>query len=102
MLRVFASEEIGAAANRWKGDNRSAWVNPDYDRLWDAYNKTLDRSEQVRQIVQMQALVSENVPGIPVWSNPAVEAFVANLRGPGPDQSPETLDAWNVQEWELR
>jgi peptide/nickel transport system substrate-binding protein len=101
LLRIFASDEIGTASNRWKGDNRAAFVNPDYDRLWSAYGKTLERSEQVRQIVQMQMLISENVPGIPVYRNPGVDAYVTNLRGPTP-RSPETNQVWNIHEWELR
>ena len=38
----FLSSEIGTAANRWRGRNRTGWVSAEYDRVGEAWNGELD------------------------------------------------------------
>jgi ABC-type transport system substrate-binding protein len=101
LLRLFIAEEVGTPSNRWAGDNRAGWTHPDYERLWTAYNRELDRPAQERIIIQMQKLVSEQLPGVPLWSNPYADAYVSSLVGPTP-RSSGVLQTWNIHEWTLR
>lgn len=96
----LTSEQVGTAANRWRGSNRGGWSSPEYDRLWDAFNTTLDRSEQVRHFVQMMKLRSEQLPSIPLHYSLNVSAHLSVLRGPDPGV-PETTSHWNIHDWEL-
>lgn len=110
--QTWTSGQIATAANRWTGENRAGWSNPEYDRLWEAFTTTLDRSERTRQFMQMQKLVSEHLPTFITYFAVQVNTQVAGLRGPEPGTTgtgttsgtftPGTLAHWNVHEWELR
>ncbi len=97
----FLSSQIGTPANRWRGNNRGGWVNPDVDRLWEEFNRTLDRAERNRQMVEIARIVSEQLPIYTFYPNIRVRAYSSALRGPEIG-SPTTLPQWNIYEWELR
>ena len=97
----FVSSQIGTAANRWRGNNRGGWLNTDVDRLYDAFNSTLERKQRDAQMIEIARLVSENVPVFTFYPNIRVRAFVAALHGPDVG-APNTLPQWNVHEWEFR
>ncbi len=99
-LENTTAEQIPRPENRWGGQNRGGWWSPEYERLWEAYNTTLDRQEQVRVIVQMMKIRSEEVAAIPLHYSLNVTAHLANLRGPDVGIS-ETTSHWNIHEWEL-
>lgn len=107
--RAFLSSEIGTAANRWSGTNRSGWISPEYDRLYVAWNTTLDPAQRGSYVAQLMALVSENVPGYPLYFSQTVSAWGASLKGvttatnsSGFGQTAKsTTNYWNIQEWTL-
>jgi peptide/nickel transport system substrate-binding protein len=106
---AFRSSEVGTAANRWSGVNRSGWTHPEYDRLWETTNATLDWTERGRYVAQIMALVSEFLPGYPLYFSQGSRSWVANLQGPAEVDSAEfgasfraTTPYWNVQEWWFR
>jgi peptide/nickel transport system substrate-binding protein len=99
-LESFASSSIPTAANRWTGGNRGAWVSPEYDRLWQSFNGTLEPAARTQQAIQMLKLLSDEVPAWVLYYNPSVAAHLATLRGP--DSASLNSDVWNVHEWELR
>ncbi len=108
--RTFLSTEVGTAANRWSGNNRSAWTSREYDRLYNAWNMTLDPPERGRYVAQLMALVSENLPGYALYFSQTVSAWVASLQGPttatnssGFGQTARsTTNYWNIYDWSLR
>jgi peptide/nickel transport system substrate-binding protein len=97
----FTSSLAPSAANRWQGGNRGGYANPDYDRLVSAYNATLERRERIQQIVQMERMVSGDLPIIMIWHNFQVVAYAASVIGPD-TRSVRDLVPWNVHEWEMR
>lgn len=99
---LFPSGEIGTPEKRWAGQNRGGWSNPEYDRLWEAYKSSLDRTERYRHMIQMMKLVSDEVPAFPLYYNiePTFAHTVA-LRGPDLGAT-GTSGFWNLHEWELR
>jgi peptide/nickel transport system substrate-binding protein len=99
-LGNWASADIKSATNGWRGSNFAGWSNPDYDRLWAAYNSTLEPSERTRQIIEMARLISVHLPIVDLYWNPNITAHLASLRGPDP-RALDTLVNWNVHEWEL-
>lgn len=99
---LFPSNEIGTPEKRWAGQNRGGWSHAEFDRLWSAYNSTLDRSERNRHMTGLAKLVSEEVPGIFLYyAYQPVYAYVSALRGPDSGSS-GTQNFWNIHEWELR
>jgi peptide/nickel transport system substrate-binding protein len=100
-LAALSSKGIPRPTNRWFGVNRGSWTNPEFDRLADAYETTLDRNERIRQIVEMARILSDDVPIIALNFNPNVTAFRSNLTGPGV-VAPGVAVTWNVHAWEMR
>lgn len=99
-LAYLTSAHIGSPATRWNGLNRGGWANAEYDRLWEAFTSTLDRSERDRQVIQMAVSMSETLPIFSHLFNADVTAHVAALRGPEVE-APGSLGYWNIHEWEL-
>jgi ABC-type transport system substrate-binding protein len=102
--RNFTTAEIGSPENRWTGDNRAGWSNPEYDRLYESFLTTLDRAERTRQFVEMQRLISEEIPAYFTHHAVAVTAHTAALRGPKPlPQGTGTFSKGayeNIHEWD--
>lgn len=94
------SSQIGNAANRWRGSNRGRYVNPEIDRLWDAFNTRLERSERNQAFVQLIKIVTEELPIFSWYLNIRVQEHVADLKGPA-ITTPYTLVQWNIhqREW---
>lgn len=97
----WTSAQIGTPANRWRGSNAAGWSNSEYDRLYDAFNSTLDRADRDRQVVQMMRVLTEDVGALFFFHNPSVIAHTATLSGPQVG-APDHLIGWNVHEWQLR
>jgi peptide/nickel transport system substrate-binding protein len=98
----LTSVGISRPENRWQGSNRGAWSNPEYDRLWDLYNATLDLPGQVQVMAQMERLHTSEMPTIFMYYTPTITPYVSNLVGPQlrtGEQSDTLLKIW---EWEWR
>jgi len=100
-MDIFSSAQIATAAKGWAGNDRGGWENADYDRLWNAFNTTLDRSDRDQQIVEMEKVLTDQLPGIMLYFNISPEAHVSALQGPQ-IQTPETLVNWNMSDWAWR
>jgi peptide/nickel transport system substrate-binding protein len=100
-LESFTSELIPRPENRWNGGNRGAWSNPDYDRWYELYSVTLDQSERIRQIAQMERIFTEDVGSIPYLFTIVVTGFTSNLHGPVVRKTPESgIGPQRVHTWE--
>lgn len=99
-LNFLASGQIPWPSNRWRGNNRGAWFNAEYDRLWESFQATLERSERNRQAIQMMKLATEDVAMLFLFHNANVTGHWATLRGPA-DGAPDRLVNWNIHEWEV-
>ncbi len=105
----FAANEIGSAANGWAGLNRTGWTHPEYERLRAAAESSLDQTELGRYVAQMLGVVSEYLPGYPLYFAVLVRTRVAALKGPDDEAqtagfgqvSKATTPYWNVHEWYL-
>jgi ABC-type transport system substrate-binding protein len=77
------------------------FANAELDRFIDAYETTLDRSERVQQIAQMERIASEEVPGIPLFWRTKLVAHTSALKGVQPTLAPEGLNrAHKIWAWE--
>jgi peptide/nickel transport system substrate-binding protein len=100
-LQNLGSLGIPRPENRWNGTNRSSWTNAEYDRLVEAYNTTLQRTDRIQQIARMVAIFSDELPALAINFNPGITAHTAALTGPQPS-APESSPTWDVHLWELR
>jgi peptide/nickel transport system substrate-binding protein len=101
LVRSYTSAGIPRPETRWLGRNRVAWMSAEADRLIDAFNTTLDRSQRNQQIVQFVRIFTEELPEISLYFDPSVLAYVAALQGPKVI-APGGTSAWDIHQWELR
>ena len=100
---VYTSEQIPRPDNRWRGDNRGGWSNPDYDRAFEAYNTTLDRTKRIRHLALMDQILTEGVPVIPLFFSAETNAHVGALVGPVARQTPNSSGTFlYIHRWEWR
>lgn len=100
-LSRWTIASIGTPANRWRGENAVGWSHPEYERLYDLFQSTLDRAERDRQVVQMMRVLTEDAAVLFFFHNPNIIAHTATLSGPQVG-APDHLLGWNVHEWQLR
>lgn len=100
-LANYTASAIPTAENRWSGSNQGAWVNAEYDRLFEAFSTTLDRADRIRLVTQMTRIFTEQVAAISLHYSPNVIARVASLTGLEPF-SAESTPTWNVHQWAWR
>jgi len=96
----FHSRNIARAENRWAGINRFGPSNPDLDRFIDAYLVSLDRSERVQNLIQMERIAMEQVAAIPTYWTAVVTAHAATLKGVAPILIPEAGEERMMWTWE--
>jgi peptide/nickel transport system substrate-binding protein len=99
-LDMYALSQIGSPANRWNGTNRGAWSSPEFERLYEAYRTTLDRTARDQRVIDLMRYTSEQVPAYLLYFNIGVLAHLATLRGPAPGYL-ERWVLWNIHEWEF-
>jgi ABC-type transport system substrate-binding protein len=100
-LGAFISAEVPRPENRWAGNNRGGWSNPEYDRQWQLFDTTLDPGNRARSTAEMERLLYDNAAIIPNLFTVVVNARVATLRGPAMRTTPDAgLGMQNAHTWE--
>ncbi len=97
-LNALTSASVAAPENRWTGANRGGWSDAEYDRLYDAFQATLETDRRADQVAGMMRIMTDQLPVLPIQYGFTVVAHVAELRGPvaGNDAN------WNAHLWEWR
>jgi peptide/nickel transport system substrate-binding protein len=93
----FDGKNVAAPENRWTRSNRNGWTNAEYDRLMNLFDRTLDLREAQGIRVQMLKILSEEVPGLPLYNSAGVTGYAKGLEGPVLGGS-----TWNIHEWQWR
>lgn len=99
-LDQFHSNDIARPETRWRGSNRYGYSNPEVDRLTDAYNTTIDRSERIQVIAHLERILMEDLPALPLYYNPRVIAYAAGLKGVAPKLVDEGGVERGIWEWQ--
>jgi peptide/nickel transport system substrate-binding protein len=90
--------QIPSAENRWQGSNQTGWSNPEFERLAQAFETSLERRPRDQAAVAMLKLISDEVPVYPLYYSLSFMAYSAKLLGPTVSVSEETLH-WNLPQW---
>jgi ABC-type transport system substrate-binding protein len=102
-LVTYTSAQIPGPGNRWRGENRGGWSNPTYDRAFHAYSSSLAEPERIRQIAEMERVMTTDVPVIPHFFGAETNAHVGALQGPVARHTPGTSGTFlHVHTWEWR
>ncbi len=95
----FVTSAAASPANRWTGINRGGWSNPEFDRLVVAFAATMERDGASSIVTQTMKILSEELPGLPLYYSYDVTAHSSDLRGPHAPIS-DTTAYPNIHLWE--
>lgn len=95
----FVRSEIPTPANRWIGQNRGGYANPEFDRLAEVFNAELNRSARGPEVAELVRVMTDQVGALSLYFNPGILAHVSAIRGPEV-AAPGAARDWNVQDWE--
>ncbi|HEY3115496.1 MAG TPA: ABC transporter substrate-binding protein [Chloroflexota bacterium] len=99
----YTSVQIPRPENQWRGSNYGGWNSPDYDRAFGNWLTTLDPSERVKRIADMERVMTEQVPIIPHFFDVQVNPHPASLQGPVARYTPAGGGPFlYVSQWEWR
>ncbi|MBM2812950.1 MAG: hypothetical protein HW416_3709 [Chloroflexi bacterium] len=103
-MATFLSSQVASAETRWRGENRTGWVNPEYDRLVEAFNVTLDPNTRVPQRAEIARILTEELPNTPLSYNPNAHAYLAPVKGVSKTTKFFTTGrpTWNIYNWEYQ
>lgn len=96
----YHSRNVARPENRWTGNNRLGFANPDLDRFVDAYTTSLERSERVQNLIQMERIAMDRMAAIPTYWTAVVTAHATSLKGPVANRVPSVSllpAAWTWQ-----
>jgi ABC-type transport system substrate-binding protein len=97
----LVSSAIGTPTNRFAGSNRSGWSNPEYDALFTRYSVSLDTNERNSLEAQMRRIQTEQLPGVPLFFNLQIAAWLSALKGPDPQTANVPNLLWDIHTWTL-
>jgi peptide/nickel transport system substrate-binding protein len=101
-MALYLTSEVASAETRWVGVNRGGWVNPEMDRLVNAFNTSLDPNQQIQLRVQIAQIISDQLPTLMLTQNPNVHAFSAAVKGITETSITTTgRPTWNIYDWTL-
>jgi peptide/nickel transport system substrate-binding protein len=97
----YTTSSVVSSANRWTGNNRGGWSDPQYDAAVHSYLTTLDPIERGRHVAEAARILSEQLGVMALYFNPSVLAYPSSLQGVNARAATAEL-AWNVHEWQWR
>jgi peptide/nickel transport system substrate-binding protein len=90
------ADRIPTPENRWTGNNRGSWNNPAFGALVNEFDVALARTERERLVAEMMRLLSDEVPGYPLYYNFGVVAHSKELQG---IRQGASNWSWSLHEW---
>lgn len=98
-LDKWQTDRAASEANRWRGGNRGAYGNADFDRMYREYITTIDPVKRQGALVQIVKFASEDVTYVPLYYQVDVHAIRTGLKGLVPRWPGQSGMAFNAYEW---
>ncbi|HXI18103.1 MAG TPA: peptide ABC transporter substrate-binding protein, partial [Chloroflexota bacterium] len=94
---LFACDQIPSKANGFEGSNNYRYCNKRVTELLYESDRTPDVAERAEMIKEIQRLMAEDVPLVPLYQRPETVAFSNDLHGVSNNPLGGVL--WNIHEW---
>jgi peptide/nickel transport system substrate-binding protein len=96
----LAGDQIPTEGNGFTGQNVYRWSDPAADRLMRLSDRLVDDDARRRALAQVQEIVADQVPLIPLYQQPNAVAYTEALAGVRENPSQAEV-FWNSAEWSL-
>jgi peptide/nickel transport system substrate-binding protein len=98
-LTRFHGSEAALPQNNYRGNNRTRYVNPEFDALIDRFYATIPRGERNQVLAQILGHMTERAIPLGIFYNTQATMIGNRLRNVTPGGASVT-PAWNAQEWD--
>ncbi len=98
LINLFTPDQIPTAANDYEGQNYYRYNNPQVGEINNKLKGTLDEEEGAKLIKQVQEIMAEDVPLLPLYQRIDPIAFSEKIRGPENNPTQEG-PFWNIEDW---
>lgn len=93
---LYLAREISSEVNQWSGQNFSGYNNPIYDALCEQALAALPgEPAYITAHSEAQRLFSAELPALPLFFRPRIDAARADLTGFSPDAI--AVETWNIE-----
>jgi len=96
---LWTSTSIPTDTNGYHGQNYFGWHNADSDLIYKQLGQTLNRGARHSLYARQQALVAQELPGLPLFQH--VVMVAANPKLTGLKLDPTDLITRNIYEWDI-
>ncbi|HZT08842.1 MAG TPA: peptide ABC transporter substrate-binding protein [Chloroflexota bacterium] len=97
---VWVTPNLSGPENRWNGQDRNGYTNPQLDDLWGRMLGSIDPHEREGLLIDALKVMTDDAAVTPTHIQPAPTAYSAGLSGPKEPSAVGTATLWNVWEWQ--
>jgi ABC-type transport system substrate-binding protein len=99
---TWTTPNVARPDNRWRGSNRSGYVNPRVEELWGHVLGTIDPEDRQKWLIAAITVMMEDAVAVLTHITPNVMAYNAAIAGPTEPAVVDTARIWNVWQWSRR
>lgn len=96
---VFRSDQIPSLENNWTGMNYYGWISQESTDILKNTVQELNEEGRIKQLGQVQKIITEELPIIPLYYRSAAIASKINLSGIKPIMIAGVFTTWNAYNW---
>jgi peptide/nickel transport system substrate-binding protein len=96
-VTLFSCDQIPTAKNHFQGQNNYRYCNRKATKLMNDVDRTVVIADRARQAHQLQGIMADDLPFLPIFQRPDTIAF--NERVQGIVNNPLAGQTWNVEDW---
>ena len=89
--------KLSQREGKWSGGNDGRYINPEYDKLWDAAKIEVDRHKRAQLFIQMNDILIQDVCMIPLVNRKNTFGRLKNLQNANFSQWAGNY--WNIANW---
>ncbi|HLE98656.1 MAG TPA: peptide ABC transporter substrate-binding protein [Gaiellaceae bacterium] len=82
------------------GQNDLVYCNRKYTKLMDQAKRTTDTAKRNALVLQAEAIMANDVPTVPLYSQPRFQLFYKTIKGPSNNPTQEGV-TWNAENWSI-
>jgi peptide/nickel transport system substrate-binding protein len=100
---IYKASQIPTAQNKWIGSNITAYNNPEFERLNDAYSATLDLGQRQSVRADLLRFMADQLFFLPLFYavGSSASAHRSVVRGPTGVTPSQQIGAWNLATWDM-
>jgi peptide/nickel transport system substrate-binding protein len=89
--------EIASMKNQWQNPNNGRYCNPEYDKVWQQANQTLDTDKRAQLFQRLNSLLMQDAVVIPLVRRAVTNGLSDRITSVDP--TPWDTSTWDIGSW---